>query len=372
MALYDGFFDAAQNEETGEYDRTYGADDFTDYFAHVVGSGVCVHNNPDSFLVRLEDGQAVVSPGYLFINGYWLKNDADYPVTLPGSGNYAIVARLNLGSRMIELGARTVEASYTDSLVLSIVSPSFAEDTRYNTDICGVIDTAGELNSKVQWALNYIDTEIESKLEKVEQELYSQSAKLDEKIEEAKAETEKLKPSPVGTIKFTAETNVAANWMRCDGSTVSKTEYPALVAALQELQGGSGNTARLPNLSTGGVPGYIKAFTDDDMIDIDVLIEYYNSLAEFPGASPVLSFHILFNDEPLTIEQTYIRSVPKNGNFKVGIKYHTQVGGGRWYVLQLNGADVVRLASTDPVGMTASATFKTSDFRNGIKLVLST
>ena len=119
MALYDGFFDAARNEDTGDYDRTYDSGDFTQYFGQMIGSGVCVHNAPDSFKVRVEDGAAVISPGYLFIQGYWLKNDEDYPVELSGDETVAITARLNLGKKIIELEARSVEQAYPDSLVLA-------------------------------------------------------------------------------------------------------------------------------------------------------------------------------------------------------------------------------------------------------------
>ena len=71
MALYDGFFDAVADEGTGEYDRAYGPGDFTGYFENIIGSGVCVHNNPDSFKAEYEDGTLYLRPGYLFIRGYW-------------------------------------------------------------------------------------------------------------------------------------------------------------------------------------------------------------------------------------------------------------------------------------------------------------
>ena len=232
MAVYDGFFDAMMDDETGEYDRAYESGDFTEYFANIIGSGVCVHNNPDSFKVRLEDGKAVVGPGYLFIQGYWCKNDADYPIDLPGTGNYAIVAHLNLGQRIIELEARSVAQAYPDALVLAIVSPAAAEDTRHNTDICGVIDTAGELSGKVEWAVNYIDTEIESKLAQVEQDINNQAKKLDAKIAEVQAVADSIVPPPIGSIKFSASQNVGPEWLKCDSSFVSETQYPELVAAL--------------------------------------------------------------------------------------------------------------------------------------------
>lgn len=235
MAVYDGFFDAALDDETEEYDRAYESGDFTGYFEKIIGSGVCVHGNENSFKVRLENGKAVVSPGYLFIQGYWCKNDADYPIGLPGASSYAIVAHLNLGQRMIELGAHSVAQAYPDSLVLAIVSPSSAEDTRHNTNICGVIDTAGALSSKVEWALNYIDTEIESKLAQMEQDIAAQSAKLDLKIAEVQAVADSIVPPPIGSIKFSASQNVGSEWLKCDGSFVNEAQYPELVESLGKL-----------------------------------------------------------------------------------------------------------------------------------------
>lgn len=235
MAVYDGFFDAVLDEDTGEYDRAYGARDFTNYFANIVGSGVCIHDSPDSFKVRLEEGRAVVGPGYLFIQGYWCKNDADLPIDLPGTGSYAIVAHLDLSKRMIVIEARSVSQAYPDSLVLAIVSPTSAEDTRHNTDICGIIDTAGELSKKVGWAISYIDTEIEDKLAAVERDINAQAAKLDAKIAEVQAVADSIVPPPVGSIKFSASQNVGPEWLRCDGSFINEADYPELVAALGKL-----------------------------------------------------------------------------------------------------------------------------------------
>lgn len=279
MAVYDGFFDAVLDEETGEYDRDYGSSDFTDYFANVIGSGVCVHNNPNSFKVRLEDGRAVVGPGYLFIQGYWLKNDADYPIDLPGTGNYAIAAHLNLGKRMIELEARSVAQAYPDSLVLAIVSPTAAEDTRHNTDICGVIDTAGALSSKVEWAVNYIDTEIESKLAQVERDINAQAEKLDRKIAEVQAVADSIVPPPIGSIKFSASQDVGPEWLRCDGSFINEADYPELVAALGKLTP-SGDKFQLissgeigPQISNGVVYGgrmWVYSYSTRKLYGVDL------------------------------------------------------------------------------------------------------
>ena len=237
MALYDGFFDAVLNEETGEFDRAYGSGDFTGYFANLIGSGVCVYKNPDSFKVRFENEAAVVSPGYLFIEGYWLKNDEDYTISVTGDATLAIVAHLNMGKRMIELEAVSTAESYPDSLVLALVDPAAgtAEDTRRNTEICGVIEPAGELAKKVEWAVNYIDNEIEDKLAAAEAAISEQSKKLDDKIAEVQAQINKIAPPPVGTIKFSAAQDMGPDWLPCNGDFITEDQYPDLVAALGKL-----------------------------------------------------------------------------------------------------------------------------------------
>ena len=240
MALFDGFFDSYYDPETDAYDREYGADEFAEYFDQMIGSGVCIHKNPDSFKVRLEGGAAVVSPGYLFIQGYWLKNDADYSVELTGGGPFAIAAHLDLGKRLIDVLAMPVAESYPDCLILAIVNAAdgTAEDTRYRTGICGVIDAPGALSEKIEYAINYIDNEAEARLKQIESDMAAQEKKIDKKIAEVEAEAIKMEPQPVGTIKFSASPNVGEKWLKCDGSFVSETEYPELVQVLRGVKGG--------------------------------------------------------------------------------------------------------------------------------------
>lgn len=249
MALYDGFFDAYQDEETGGYDRDYSSGDFTQYFGQIIGSGVCIHNAPDSFKVRLEDGAAVVGPGYLFIRGYWLKNDGDYTIPLEGTGTIAIAATLNMGKKMIELEARSAAQAYPDALVLALLNmeTGAVTDTRRDTAICGVIDSYGEMSKKLEWATNYIDTEVEKKLEQAENDINEQKEKLSNKISEVSAIVDKIITPPIGTIKFSAAQNMGDEWLPCDGRFISQTNYPVLVQALKGINPGVEEFSEIAN-----------------------------------------------------------------------------------------------------------------------------
>ena len=243
MAIYSGFFDAAFDERTGTYDREYDSVDFTGYFGAFVGSGVCVHGNDESMKVHLDTNtkKVLVNPGYLFIRGYWLKNTALYPIDLSGlsSGTHAIYAKLNLGKRMIEMGRMEKTEAYPDTLVLAYVTISDGmlsiEDTRSNTKICGLIDSSGSLSVKVEFALNYINTQVEDKLNQIEQNLKEQEKVIAGKIEEANSLIAKIAPPAIGTIKFSASQSIEEGWIPCDGRFVNERDYPELVAALGKL-----------------------------------------------------------------------------------------------------------------------------------------
>lgn len=245
MAIYTGFFDAAFDEATGTYDREYGSADFTGYFGQIVGSGVCVHGNDDSMRVYYDAAskRAVVNPGYLFIRGYWLKNDGLYTVDLADlpAGVYAIRAALNLGTRSITIGQvpKAKPEEYPDALVLAYATVAeggvTVEDTRGRTDICGLIDAAGSLSVKVDYAIHYIDNEINGKLDQIQQNLQAQEAEIDGKIAEANKLIAKIVPPAIGTVKFSASQNIEKEWLRCDGRFISESDYPELVAALGKL-----------------------------------------------------------------------------------------------------------------------------------------
>lgn len=254
MAVFDGFFDfdAQVLDATGKYDREYSSEDFTGYYGAFIGSGVCVYKNPDSMKVSFEGSTAWIAPGYLFIVGYWLANvpgpDEDpetfqgYSITLPSTGEYAIVARLDLARSLIELTYMEKADSYPDCLVLAYIDSGegTVTDTREDINICGKIDALGDLSAKVQYAVNYIDNEVEARLEEARQQIEAQEQRLNTEIAKVAAQVEKLAPPAVGTVKFTASQKVGPEWLRCDGSFISEADYPELVAALGKLTPGVG------------------------------------------------------------------------------------------------------------------------------------
>ena len=249
MAVYDGFFDfdAQVLEATGKYDREYSSKDFTGYYGAFIGSGVCVYNNPDSMKVSIEGSTAWIARGYLFIDGYWLANvpgpeeDPEafrgYQVILPPTGEYAVVARLDLARRLIELTYTEKADSYPNCLVLGYVNPGegTVTDTRGDISVCGEIDALGALSAKVQYAVNYIDNEIEDRLNQAQEQLKAQEERLKAEIARVSAQVDKLTPPAVGTVKFTASQNVGPEWLRCDGRFISEADYSELVAALGKL-----------------------------------------------------------------------------------------------------------------------------------------
>lgn len=251
MALYDGFFDAVLDESTGKYDREYSGEDFVGYFENIVGSGVCVYENPDSFRPLWTAQGVLLAPGALFIRGYYLHNRPGphedpaeyrgYLVPLEGEGEQAVLAHLDLAVRRIELLCQPRGQDIPeDSLVLCYADPASGTvaDTRQDPDLCGILDAAGDLSGKVAYAVDYIDNQVEGRLQEAREQIAAKEAELDGKIAQVAAEVEKITPPPVGTVQFTASQNVGPEWLLCDGSFVNEADYPELVAALGKLSPG--------------------------------------------------------------------------------------------------------------------------------------
>lgn len=269
MALYDGFFDGTpvgtHEDGTTKYDREYSASDFYEYFSRFIGSGVCVHNNPDSMKIFLSGNQAVIMPGYLFINGEWLANKAGpdetdyqgYAVNVSTTEKTAVLAHLSIGKAMIEILTQpTTQAYPSDSLVLGIVdvANNTVEDTRYNSEICGVIDAASSLTTKIDFAINYIDTEIDAKLAAAEAQINAKSDELEGKIAEVRGIVNSISPPPIGAIKISAATSPGDGWLQCDGRFINESTYPELVALLGKM---SVENLDLTEVATGRIPADI-------------------------------------------------------------------------------------------------------------------
>jgi len=257
MAVYDGFFDFDQEvlESNGTYDREYNAADFTGFFEPTIGSGVYVGKDPDSMKVTYAEGAAHIAPGYLFLQGYWLKNTEDYTIPLAAAGTYAIAAHLDLSRRIIELAALPQADTYPDSLILALIDGAEVTDTRADPALCGLIDSAGNTASKAAYAVEYIDNELEARLAQAEADIAAQSAAMDAKIAEVGDQLSKLAPPPIGTVKFTASQNVDADWLPCDGRFINQADYPELVAALGKL---TPSADKFKLLSDGEVPQQIS------------------------------------------------------------------------------------------------------------------
>lgn len=342
MAIYTGFFDAAFDEVSGTYDHEYDSSDFVGYFEQLVGSGVCVHENDNSLQAYydLNSKRVVVNPGYLFIRGYWLKNDGLYTINLSGVGanTYAILAQLNVGDRAISITQTPKKdpESYPDALVLAYATVDdqggvTLEDTRSRTDICGLIDSAGSLSSKVDYAINYIDTQIEGRLDQIEQQLQAQSAELDGKIDEANELVSQISPPSIGTIQFSASQNIEEGWLRCDGSFINEADYPELVAALGKNYP-SGDKFKL--LNTDGVgrqisngvlcEGRLWVFSYSDRKLYGVNVEGEEPIKEVTLTSESVNFQNWQNPNSNLIALSIIP------NLTNGTKYHL-------FLSQMNG-----------------------------------
>lgn len=342
MAIYTGFFDAAFDEVSGTYDHEYDSSDFVGYFEQLVGSGVCVHENDNSLQAYydLNSKRVVVNPGYLFIRGYWLKNDGLYTINLSGVGanTYAILAQLNVGDRAISITQTPKKdpESYPDALVLAYATVDdqggvTLEDTRSRTDICGLIDSAGSLSSKVDYAINYIDTQIEGRLDRIEQQLQAQSAELDGKIDEANELVSQISPPSIGTIQFSASQNIEEGWLLCDGSFINEADYPELVAALGKNYP-SGDKFKL--LNTDGVGRQISngvlckgrlwvfSYSDRKLYGVDV--EGEEPIKEVTLTSASVNFQNWQNPNSNPIALSIIP------NLTNGTKYHL-------FLSQMNG-----------------------------------
>ena len=248
MSVSSGFFDAVL--EGNVPDRSYNANDFVGYFNQIIGSGVAIAGNANSLKVSVSGTDAIVAAGYLFIEGYWLKNDASYTISLASaaSGDYAIVARLSKANRTITLQYEAQAETYTDCLVLAtLTKPAVGSlgslvDTRSNTTLCGTLQSLGTLNDAINTALataSTLSTQIAAFQTTLNNQALQIAAKFDEvdaieaqKVAQANALIASTESAVIGSIQHSIQ-RPGSKWLKCDGSYVDKTTYGTLVTLLQ-------------------------------------------------------------------------------------------------------------------------------------------
>lgn len=177
MAEKYGFFDAIIDPDTGEYDRIYSSEEFSDYFDLLTGNGV--FSNPSNQLKVTANSAGLVvniAAGWAFINGHWYNNDSQKSFTL--SANLSEVSRVDSIRLRMSLATRTVslmvaegdvtlvrgETTYDLELAqvtvtpgASILSASDIEDKRPNPSRCGFVQNIDTVSELVQ---NIIDGNI--------------------------------------------------------------------------------------------------------------------------------------------------------------------------------------------------------------------
>lgn len=184
MALKYGFFNSKLVD--GVQDRLYNALDITSYFEKIIGSGVFV-DPANSLQILASSGLEVIcKPGKGWIDGFYLVNDADLPITIDAADVTLnridrIVFKLDKTNRemsiVIKKGTpastpvapevtRTEEikeyslATITINKQQTTITQSNITDTRLDSSVCGkvacLIDHVDTSDLYAQWEDAYI------------------------------------------------------------------------------------------------------------------------------------------------------------------------------------------------------------------------
>ena len=180
MSVSSGFFNSVNG------DRTYTADQMSEYFLGIIGDGVC-ENVGGRLAVSAGSGMSVsIASGRAFIGSKWLENSAAYNLSITGAdaslNRYtAVIVRLDRANRTMMLTTKdgtsatsptkpqmTVTSTGISEICLAYVyvpmgstsiSASNITDTRADSNICGwvtgvieQVDTSDLFN---QWQAAY-------------------------------------------------------------------------------------------------------------------------------------------------------------------------------------------------------------------------
>lgn len=122
MAYRSGFFNSKQNTD-GSYDRTYDANDISNYLGGLVSDGV-VQSSADALQVSVEQAsmQVQIRPGRAFLKNRWFT--ADSVITLPLTRAHGTLSRITaVALRFDEVNREVIPVCVDGTLASSPVAP---------------------------------------------------------------------------------------------------------------------------------------------------------------------------------------------------------------------------------------------------------
>lgn len=128
MAYRSGFFNSKQNTD-GSYDRTYDANDISNYLGGLISDGV-VQSSADALQVSVEQAsmQVQIRPGRAFLNNRWFT--ADSVITLPLTRAHGTLSRITaVALHFDETNREVVPVCIDGTLASSPVAPQL--DDKY-------------------------------------------------------------------------------------------------------------------------------------------------------------------------------------------------------------------------------------------------
>lgn len=245
MAIKSYFFDSSASG-----DRKYGAADFAKYFSKFINNGVLMNSTSDLLVSpnSTPNNTYTVKPGFMFINGYFIHNDADVTnsATMPTTNNRIdrITISLRLNDRTIVINrlvgteaanpvppTLTRTATRWDMCIAELhlkkdatsIKAEDIKDTRFDLNLCGVItgfldftDHMTFRDNLLETFTDWLDTKMfqlgmnpEEFLESNITTLYNQGAVLLNNLNQLDANTVKYKPeTPIEELELPLEAAV--------------------------------------------------------------------------------------------------------------------------------------------------------------------
>lgn len=283
MSLTSGFFDAMEQGE-GNYDRVYTAAEFAHYFSLLVGNGVfpspdtglnVLSSDPASMTVKIGDGSG-------WINGYFVTVAGGHSVTLEaasGAGTRidSIIMQWNSNDRKINIIAKSGTASgdpkpvtlqrdaelwelelaqITVGAGVSSVDQTKIKDMRADSDRCGLVtallkgidpstflkQSEAEFNQWFSTIMNKISSEdVAGSLLKMITEVDNRSKETESLVKNISV----VDISKIGDMFLSGRSLTDSRVLLCDGSVISKDEYPELFNAIRYSFGGASKSQQI-------------------------------------------------------------------------------------------------------------------------------